>query len=114
VVRFPGEEERLALDLAAAGWGLAYVDEVTVHHHPSPRRSAPGRRQAGIWRSRVLTAAMRLPAADVVRILARAVRAGRPGVEGVARSLPDLPAALRRRRVIPPELRADLRRLAGR
>ena len=26
VVRFPGEEERLALDLAAAGWGLSYVD----------------------------------------------------------------------------------------
>ena len=42
VVRFPGEEERLALDLAAAGWGLAYVDSVTVHHHPSPRRDAPG------------------------------------------------------------------------
>jgi GT2 family glycosyltransferase len=26
VVRFPGEEERLSLDLAAAGWGIAYVD----------------------------------------------------------------------------------------
>jgi GT2 family glycosyltransferase len=114
VVRFPGEEERLALDIAAAGWGLAYVDEVTVHHHPSPRRSAPRRRQAGIWRSRVLTAVMRLPAADLVRVVLRAVRAGRPGVAGLARAIPDLPAALRHRRVIPSSLRADLQRLTGR
>src|SRR5919205_2632982 len=68
VVRFPGEEERLALDLAAAGWGLAYVDSVTVHHHPSPRREPGAVRQAGLWRSRVLTAVLRLPPADVARV----------------------------------------------
>ncbi|MDP5182643.1 glycosyltransferase [Blastococcus sp. BMG 814] len=113
VIRFPGEEERLALDLAAAGWGLAYVDEVTVHHHPSPRRDAPGRRQAGLWRSRLLTAAMRLPARDVVRTAGRAVRAGRPGVEGLVTALPDAPAALRRREPVPPSVRAGLRMLAG-
>jgi GT2 family glycosyltransferase len=113
VVRFPGEEERLALDLAAAGWGLAYVDELTVHHHPSPRRDAPGRRQAGIWRSRLLTALMRLPAEDVGRSVLAAARAGRPGLEGLVRALPDVPAALRRRRPIPPQVHADLRRLAG-
>jgi GT2 family glycosyltransferase len=33
-----GEEELLALDLAARGWGLAYVDEVVAHHYPSPSR----------------------------------------------------------------------------
>ena len=112
VVRFPGEEERLALDLATAGWTMAYVDEVTVHHHPSPRRDAPARRQAGIWRSRLLTAVMRLPAGDVAGVLAEAVRAGRPGLTGLGRSLPDLPAALRRRRPVPPRVRADLRLLA--
>ncbi|HLM06569.1 MAG TPA: glycosyltransferase [Blastococcus sp.] len=113
VVRFPGEEERLALDLAAAGWGLSYVDEVTVHHHPSPRRHAPGRRQAAIWRSRLLTAVMRLPAGDVARLLGQAVVAGRPGREGLLRALPDLPRALRRRRPIPRDLRADLARLGA-
>jgi GT2 family glycosyltransferase len=113
VVRFPGEEERLALDLAAAGWGLAYVDTVTVHHHPSPRRDAPGRRQAGIWRSRVLTAVMRHPAADVAGVLVRALRSGRPGREGLLRAVPDLPAALRRRRPLPPEVREAVRLLAG-
>jgi GT2 family glycosyltransferase len=113
VVRFPGEEERVALDLATAGWGMAYVDEVTVHHHPSPRRDAPGRRQAGIWRSRLLTAVMRLPAGDVARLLLTALRSGRPGREGLVRALPDVPAALRRRRPISARLRADLDRLTG-
>jgi GT2 family glycosyltransferase len=113
VVRFPGEEERLSLDLAAAGWGMAYVDSVTVHHHPSPRRDPPGRRQAGIWRSKVLTAVMRYPAADLAGVLATAVRAGRPGREGLVRAVPDLPAALRDRRPMPPEVRAAVRLLAG-
>jgi GT2 family glycosyltransferase len=113
VVRFPGEEERLALDLAASGWGLSYVDEVTVHHHPSVRRDAPGRRQAAIWRSRLLTALMRHPVPDVAGLVVRAGLAGRPGVEGVVRALPDVPAALRRRRPMPPQVHERLRRLAG-
>ena len=111
VVRFPGEEERLALDLAAAGWGLAYVDEVTVHHHPSPRREAPERRQAGIWRSRVLTALMRYPAGAVAGQVLRALRAGPPGRRGVVGALPRVPAALRRRRVLPAGVMAGVREL---
>ncbi|WP_448627882.1 glycosyltransferase family 2 protein [Geodermatophilus sp. URMC 64] len=112
VVRFPGEEERVALDLVAAGWGMAYVDEVTIHHHPSPRRDAPARRQAAIWRSRVLTGLMRYPAAALPGLLLRAVRAGRPGLRGLCGALPDVPAALRRRRTVPPAVWADVQRLA--
>jgi GT2 family glycosyltransferase len=112
VVRFPGEEERVALDLAAAGWGMAYVDEVTVHHHPSPRRHAPGRRQAAIWRSRVLTALMRHSAGDLAGVVRTAVLSGRPGMEGLVRAVPDVPAAVRRRRPIPPGVRSDLQLLA--
>ncbi len=113
VVRFPGEEERLALDLAAAGWGLAYVDSVTVHHHPSARRDEPGRRQAGIWRSRLLTAVMRHSVPQVADVVRAAVRSGRPGLEGVVRAAPDVPAALRRRRPVPARVRAELRLLDG-
>jgi GT2 family glycosyltransferase len=112
VVRFPGEEERLALDFATAGWGLAYVDSVTVHHHPSPQRHSPARRQVAIWRSRVLTAVMRAHLPDLAGVLVGALRAGRPGLEGMARAVPDLPAALLRRRPVPPDVRADLRLLA--
>jgi GT2 family glycosyltransferase len=112
VVRFPGEEERLALDLAAAGWGLAYVDGVTVHHHPSTKRDPGPVRQAGIWRSRVLTALMRYPLRDLAGQLARAVRAGRPGWWGLAGALPRVPAALRARRVLPRHVMDGVRELA--
>jgi GT2 family glycosyltransferase len=112
VVRFPGEEERLSLDLAAAGWDIAYVDSLTVHHHPSARRHDRAARRAAISRSKVLTAVMRLPARDVARTVAAAARAGAPGRRGLWRALPDLPAALRRRRVVPASVLADLRLLA--
>jgi GT2 family glycosyltransferase len=112
VVRFPGEEERVALDLAAAGWGMAYVDEVVVHHHPSPRRHGPEERKAAIWRSKLLTAVMRLPVGDVVRLYSTALRE-RPGRVGLVRGLRDLPAAVRRRRRIPAWLDDQLRLLAG-
>ena len=113
VVRFPGEEERLALDLATAGWAMAYVDSVTVHHHPSLRRHDPGRRQAAIWRSRTLTAVMRAHLPDLAGVLTTAVRSGRPGIEGLLRAVPDLPAAVLRRRPIPAHVRIGLARLAG-
>jgi GT2 family glycosyltransferase len=114
VVRFPGEEERLSLDLAAAGWGLAYVDAVTVHHHPSVRRSDPAARRTAIWRSRVLTAVMRLPAADVGRVAGAALRAGADGRRGLARALRDLPRAVRCRRRLPDAVLAQRRLLEGR
>ena len=56
---------------------------------------------------------MRLPAGEVAGVLTEAVRAGRPGLTGLGRALPDLPAALRRRRPIPPRVRADLRLLTS-
>jgi GT2 family glycosyltransferase len=43
VIFFAGEETVLALDLAAAGWGLAYVDEVTAHHQPEAGSERRGR-----------------------------------------------------------------------
>ncbi|MGY1653240.1 glycosyltransferase [Geodermatophilus sp. SYSU D01119] len=113
VVRFPGEEERLSLDLAAAGWDIAYVDSVTVHHHPSVRRHDPAARRTAVWRSKVLTAVMRLPLREVAATVAAAVRAGAPERRGLWRALPDLPAALRRRRRLPASVLADRRVLAG-
>lgn len=112
IVRFPGEEERLALDLAAAGWGMAYVEDLVVHHHPSPKRHSPAQRRAAIWRSRLLTAVMRLPVREVVRLYARALRDGKAGRAGSAQGLRDLPAAVRGRRPIPVELQ-EQRRLLG-
>lgn len=101
VVRFPGEEERPALDLAAAGWAMTYLDDVVVHHHPSPRRHAPQERQRALARAATLTALMRLPwpyaAAEVRRWAAR----GPAHRAGVLAGLRQAPAALRMRRPVP-------------
>jgi GT2 family glycosyltransferase len=113
VVRFPGEEERLTLDLADAGWLLSYVDELVVHHHPSPRRGSSDQRQAQIARSTLLTACMRRPWRDVVSQASAAVRAGGPARSGVVAALPSVPAALRRRRRISARLQDRLRKLAA-
>jgi hypothetical protein len=112
VVRFPGEEERLTLDLASAGWLLSYVDDLVMHHHPSPSRGPAAQRQAQIVRSALLTATMRRPLPDAWGLASAGLRAGGPARAGVLSAVPRLPAALRNRRVISPALRRRLDRLA--
>lgn len=101
VVRFPGEEQRLALDLAARGWVLSYLDEVVVHHHPSTRREARAERARGIARSHLLTAVMRLPWARVAGRARSALAAGPAERAGVVDAARRLPAALRAREPLP-------------
>ncbi|MGX5359693.1 glycosyltransferase family 2 protein [Kocuria sp. KH4] len=102
VVRFPGEEERVALDLFDAGWRLAYVPEIRAHHHPSPHRETSDRRRTELVRSRLLTALMRRPWRVVGRELRDALRAGRTGRRGALGALRRAPAALRARRRVSP------------
>lgn len=123
VVRFPGEEERVAWDLTAAGWDLAYLPDAVVHHHPSPRRHSPEARTRAMTRSTLLTAVLRLPWPDVAARWRAAAVGGRGreaaggGVgdrstsalrRGALDALRDLPRALRRRRVLPPRVLADI------
>ncbi|MCP2284157.1 Glycosyltransferase, GT2 family [Promicromonospora umidemergens] len=111
VIRFPGEEERLAWDLTARGWALVYLAGPAVHHHPSPRRDAAERRQRGLARSRVLTAAMRLPWDAVAERVTAELRAGAPGRLGVLDAVARLPQAVWRRRLLPPDVLADIEML---
>jgi len=103
VVFFMGEEERLALDLAARGWGLAYVDHVVAHHHPSPVRD-PEARQALAERNRLLTMVMRRPWSVVVDEAVAALRSGASGRRAVTHCVPRLPRALAARRRLPDEV----------
>jgi GT2 family glycosyltransferase len=105
VVFFMGEEERLALDLAALGWGLAYVQDVVAHHHPSPVRDSV-ERQARAARNRLLTMLMRRPWPVVLRALLEDLRAGRAGRLAVRQTLVRVPAALRQRRRLPVHVEA--------
>jgi GT2 family glycosyltransferase len=108
-----GEEELLAIDLAVAGWRLAYVPEIVVHHHPSPRRDAP-RRQVQSLRNALWTAWLRRAAPDAWRrsraVLARSTER-REQVAAVAAALRELPWVLRHRRPVPPHIEDALRRL---
>jgi len=108
VVFFCGEEERVALDLAAAGWDLAFVPAVIAHHHPSPVRDRWAR-DALAARNAVLSAVLRRPWPVVGANMARAWRAGRAGRSGLRAAVPRLPRAVARRRRLPGEVEAARR-----
>lgn len=103
VIFFFGEEERLAMDLAARGWELAYVADVVAHHHPSPSRDPRGRRVLAA-RNTVLTAVLRRPWPVVARAALRAAGEGGAGWEGLLSTVRRLPRALARRRKLPREV----------
>jgi GT2 family glycosyltransferase len=113
VVHFPGEEERLSLDLSARGWRLVYVEDVVAHHVPSPLRSSPERRTHLVTRNALLTAAMRRPWPVVARAAVRGLRAGGPARSGTLAVLPRLPRALARRRRVPADVEQRLAVLAA-
>jgi GT2 family glycosyltransferase len=112
VVHFPGEEERVALDLLEAGWRIVYADELVVHHHPSPRRHSPDRRITAVTRSALLTAALRLSWPRVLRRARTAALSGRPARRGLIAALRDVPGALRQRRPVSAELQRTVDQLS--
>ncbi|NJP34019.1 glycosyltransferase family 2 protein [Micromonospora thermarum] len=105
-----GEEALLAMDLAAAGWQLAYVEDVVAHHLPLPAGRNRDERHRIEARNRVLTAALRRPTGVVLRAAADALRnpAGRRGLLDAGRALGWV---VRHRRRLPDEVEAALRLL---
>jgi GT2 family glycosyltransferase len=112
VVFFLGEEDVLAQDLAAAGWGLAYVDDVVAHHWPQPGSDRAGRRRLQA-RNALLSSWLRRPLPTALRDSLRlASQARDPQLLGaLIDAALRLPAALAARRVLPPSVEADLRLL---
>jgi GT2 family glycosyltransferase len=104
VVFFMGEEDRVAYDLAAAGWGLAYCPDVTAHHHPEPAAD-PSAKQLLATRNAALTGWMRRPvpvAAALTRTLHREAGDHPDGARTLAQFAARLPRALARRRTPDP------------
>ena len=110
VVHFPGEEERVALDLDDTGWLLSYAEELVVHHHPSPSRGPAARRQALITRNALLTAVMRRSWREVGERAVTGLRG--PGRAGILHAVPRLPRAGWNRRPVSARLEDRLRRLS--
>ncbi|MEH1128684.1 hypothetical protein V6V89_30045 [Micromonospora sp. CPCC 206061] len=103
-----GEEALLAMDLATAGWGLAYVPSLTVRHLPVPDGRDPGGRRQLETHNALLTTWLRRPIGRAVRAASRALST-RDGRTGLRYALADLPWALRHRRPVPPTVEAALR-----
>lgn len=108
-----GEEELMAADLAARNWWLCYVADLVVHHHPSPLRNGPARRSV-MARNAIWFAWLRRPLPVALgKMLQTALR--RPWDYDTWRTLAEcvrgLPWALKRRRVLPPEVERGLRLL---
>lgn len=108
-----GEEELLAMDLAAAGWELAYLPDVVAHHHPSKARQTSQRRRLlvrnGLW-----VAWLRLPLVAALRATVErlAAIAHQPSVwPGATQALSGLPWIYRQRRVLPPAVEAARRQI---
>jgi GT2 family glycosyltransferase len=115
VVFFMGEEERLAYDLAAAGWGLSYCADVVAHHHPQAGAGGDVRKRLLAARNRALTAWMRRPLrvafAETSPLLRGAVRD--PAARAtLAQFAARLPRALWARRPSDTAVEAALTRLA--
>jgi GT2 family glycosyltransferase len=108
-----GEEELLALDLAAAGWWMCWAEDVVIHHAPSVNRDPRHRRRLGI-RNTLWTLWLRRPVRSALSRTVEVVRSA-PADAATARAvlaaLGGLPWVLRNRRVVPPEVEAGLRLL---
>jgi GT2 family glycosyltransferase len=106
-----GEEELLCADLAAAGWYLCYLDDITVHHQPSPLRDRDLRRRHGI-RNTLWFTWLRRPFGRALRrtfMLARTVPRDRVSLAGFAEAATGLPRVLRDRAVLPDRVEAGFR-----
>jgi GT2 family glycosyltransferase len=105
-----GEEEVLAIDLATAGWALAYVPDIVAHHHPSEQRDRAGRQRV-VTRNALWSAWLRRRARGALR---QTWRVGRGAFgdsaarAGVAEALAGVPWVLRERRPVSPALEARL------
>ncbi|AOS64701.1 glycosyltransferase family 2 protein [Actinoalloteichus hymeniacidonis] len=108
-----GEEELLALDLAARGWWMCWVEDMVIHHAPSRVRNARRRRQLGI-RNTLWTLWLRRPLRSVLRrslVVLRSAPADRATLKAVLEALRGLPWVLRERQVVPVSVELGLMRL---
>ena len=113
VVFFLGEETLLAQDLAAGGWGVAYVDDVVAHHHPGAvAGDRPGRARLQA-RNALVSSWLRRPLPVTLRHTASYARRSRSPVwrGALLDALRRLPAVVPERRVLPADVERQVRLL---
>ena len=107
---FGGEEELLALDLAARGWWMCWIEDMVILHAPSVLRDSTGRRGLGI-RNTLWTLWLRRPVRSAARrtvAVLRTAPADAATARAVLSALRGLPWVVREREVVPAEVEAGL------
>jgi GT2 family glycosyltransferase len=111
ILHFRGEEQLLAVDLAALGWDLCYCPELTAIHQPSRVRATTAEEEARALRNSVLTTWLRRPMARCLKatgeLLSSALR-DREHARGAAEAILRLPAVFSERRPLPAHVERDL------
>lgn len=111
LLHFYGEEQLLAMDLAALGWDLCYCPDLISYHQPSTVRGSSTARDARELRNAVLTTWMRRPVRHCLRatgkLFSAAIRDAEH-VRGAVQALVRVPAALASRRPLPAEVERAL------
>ena len=104
LLHFRGEEQLLAVDMAAMGWELCYCPELVAVHQPSRVRATTAAQDARALRNTALTSWLRRPLRHCVKatgtLLAAALHDGEHA-RGAAEALARLPAVVSRRRRLP-------------
>ena len=108
------EEGVMAMDFMSMDWVMAYLPDVMIHHHPSPRRDASSRRRL-ILRNALWCAWLRRPADSAWRETTRLLREARHEPKffyTLMEAILGAPWVLRERRVIPARVEEAMRRVS--
>jgi GT2 family glycosyltransferase len=111
ILHFRGEEQLLAVDLAALGWDLCYCNQLIAIHQPSGVRATTVAQDARELRNAVLTTWLRRPTGKCVKatvaLLGAALR-DREHARGAAEAILRLPEVVNARRPLPPHVERAL------
>jgi glycosyltransferase involved in cell wall biosynthesis len=110
LLHFRGEEQLLALDMAAQGWDLCYCADLVAVHKPSPTRPTNAAQDARSLRNAMLTAWLRRPLPLCVSstgTLLRAATGDREHARAAVEALRMAPSVLRERRRLPADVESD-------
>jgi GT2 family glycosyltransferase len=104
ILHFRGEEQLLAVDMAALGWDLCYCAELVAIHQPSSVRATTAAQDARSVRNAVLTTWLRRPIGHCIKatgVLMRSALRDREHALGAAEALMRLPAIIHQRHRLP-------------
>jgi GT2 family glycosyltransferase len=111
ILHFRGEEQLLAVDLAALGWDLCYCSELIAIHQPSALRASTSAQNARTLRNSVLTTWLRRPMTQCLKatgVLLGAALRDREHIRAAAEAFLRLPDVINERRPLPAHVERDL------